>query len=494
MGREEVMLSPEQWTEVLGHLPPPDWPRRVAGVQPDSRRVRSGDVFVAIEGSEGDGHRFVTDAVRKGAVAVVGGHDPRVRTGVPFVRVEDPRMVLARISRLLTGCADERLRITGVTGTNGKTSVTGYVHQLLSALGVEAGLLGTVAYRFAGREIPARRTTPGAPDLHQYLRSMAQAGCSDCVMEISSHALDQKRVAELNIHTAVFTNLTQDHLDYHPDLESYFQAKAGLFRYPSVKRRIAGEDTHSRRLAEEFPGEVQLCGLGSDCQVRAVDLKPSLRGTSGRIISPWGEGALQLPQPGEFNVRNLLQAVAVVAGYGFPLTDILARVPELKAAPGRLQEIPSGKGKVFVDYAHTPDALANIVKLFRPLCEGRLVVLFGCGGDRDRGKRKGMVRAAGEVADELVLTTDNPRTEDPEQIFTDMEQGLEPGITHRIVSDRKQAIFSAVKNLGADDVLLIAGKGHETVQEIGALQLPFDDRAVAVEAIRERDLSQSGVC
>ena len=491
MSPKPIRLTAREWADLLGAEVPANWPAELTGIQPDSRRIRSGELFIAIAGFEGDGHRFVSDAVRKGAVGIVATHTLPVKVNVPVVLVDDPRAVLTRLSRHLFGFADEKLRLAGVTGTNGKTSVVGYIYQLLELCGKKCGQLGTVSYLIGQREIPARRTTPGAPELHEYLKSMVDAGCGDCAMEVSSHALDQQRVAELSFDAAVFTNLSQDHLDYHQDMESYFEAKAELFRFPSLKFRIAGEDKWSRRLSETCGQPVLLCGFADDCQVKAKILESDLDGIHAEIQTPWGKGVLRLPQPGEHNLRNALQALAVTAGYGLPFSELLSEIPNLKAAPGRLEDIPSPCGKVLVDYAHTPDALENILALVKPLTVGKVIVVFGCGGDRDRSKRPLMVRACA-LADEMILTNDNPRTEDPAQIFSDMKQGIQPGDSYQVIIDRRIAIEKGISMLGEEDVLLIVGKGHETVQSIGAMQLPFDDRVVAGEMIAKRESSKTG--
>lgn len=493
MSPKPVSLSASDWTALLGVRPPADWPAQLSGVQPDSRRVRAGDLFVAINGVEGDGHRFAADAVRRGAAGIVAVQDLALPLKVPVVRVPDSRALLARLSRVLYQYPDRELRLTGVTGTNGKTTVVGFVWQLMEALDHPCGQLGTVSYRFGQREIPARRTTPGGPELHEYLRAMADAGCGDAVMEVSSHALDQQRVAELAFDAAVFTNLSQDHLDYHADMESYFQAKRRLFDFPDLRLRIVGDDTWSRRLAAAYGPSVISCGLEKHCQVRAEVRHADLRGIRAEIRSPWGEGWLEMGLPGEHNLRNLLQALAVCAGYGLPFERLLAAAKDLKSAPGRLESVPARCGRVLVDYAHTPDALANVIQLLKPLTPGRLMVVFGCGGDRDRLKRPLMVQAAA-LADEMILTNDNPRSEDPAQIFADMRHGLRAGDRFRIIEDRRQAIEYGVEQLQEDDLLLIAGKGHETVQVVGAVQLPFDDRTVAAASLAKRELSQTGSC
>lgn len=491
MGGMEQRLSPEDWRWVLNAAPPARWPAAVRGLQVDSRRIRPGFVFVAVPGVVADGARFVEDAVRRGAVGVVAEGD--VRAKVPVARVACAREAASRLSQVFYGYPDRELRLTGVTGTNGKTSVTGFVHGLLEGAGMSAGLIGTVNYVFGQRRIPSRRTTPGPPELHELLRSMRQEGCRDAVMEVSSHALDQRRVAGLAFDTAVFTNLSRDHLDYHSDMESYFLAKSRLFECESLMHRVVGEDAWSDRLAARFGSEVLRCGLGVDCGVRAEVRASDVSGTTAWLETPWGSGEVRLRIPGEHNLRNLLQAVAVLGGYGIPFERVLEGVPGLRAAPGRLERVPSSVGRVFVDYAHTPDALDKVLATLRPLTERRLVVVFGCGGDRDRSKRAPMVEAAARYADRLVLTTDNPRTEDPERIFGDMREGSTGEVAVETVSDRRAAIVRGVEVLGEGDVLLIAGKGHETVQEVGHQRFPFDDRQEVLRALRERELYWTGV-
>jgi UDP-N-acetylmuramoyl-L-alanyl-D-glutamate--2,6-diaminopimelate ligase len=491
MGGVEPNFTAEEWRAILGKPAPAGWPKSVRGVHADSRRIRPGFVFVAVQGSRGDGHRFIDDAVRRGAVAVLT--ETAGNATVPLVRVADTRASLARLSRAFYRFPDRELCLTGVTGTNGKTSVAGFVYQLLETAGVSTGLIGTVAYKFGHREIPARRTTPGPPELQELLRSMRNEGCSHAVMEVSSHALDQRRVEDLEFDTAVFTNLSRDHLDYHRTMEAYFEAKVRLFEFETLSRRVVGEDSWSDRLVERFGPDVIRCGLGGGCDVRAENLRTEVSGTTARVFSPWGDGEVRLRVPGAHNIRNLLQAMAVLGGEDIPFERILEAVEGLHAAPGRLERIPSSVGKVFVDYAHTPDALDKVLSTLRPLTRGKLTVVFGCGGDRDRSKRAPMVEAAARHADRLLVTTDNPRTEDPEQIFQDMREGLTGSEDMDVIPDRSEAIGRAVCELRDGDVVLIAGKGHETVQEIGHQQIPFDDRDAALRALRERELYWTGV-
>jgi UDP-N-acetylmuramoyl-L-alanyl-D-glutamate--2,6-diaminopimelate ligase len=482
-GQRGVTLTALEWRTLLGVAPPSVWPKTLSGLHPDSRRIRAGDLFVAIPGHQADGLNFLADALRRGAGAVIAARMPEPRPSVPVVVVADPRAVLARLSSALYGYPGRQLRITGITGTNGKTTVAVYVRQLLASAGRDCGVLGTVCYAFGQREIPSRRTTPGPPELQQLLRSMCDAGCSDCAMEISSHALDQQRVAGLEVNCAVFTNLSQDHLDYHHDMESYFAAKARLFEFPSLEHRVLGDDAWSRRLHAIHGG--LRCGFDPDCEVRATDIRLHIDGTQARVHSPWGEGDLSLAATGAHNLRNALQALAVCGSYGLPFSDLLRAAATLRAAPGRLEPIPAPRGRIYVDYAHTPDAVANVLGALRPLVSGKLIVLLGCGGDRDRGKRP-LMTAAAACADQLILSSDNPRSEDPAAILRDMLPGIPAGLAHEIIPDRATAIQRGVDLLETNDLFLIAGKGHETVQEIGAMQIPFDDRDVARKAAELR--------
>ncbi|MCC5848313.1 MAG: UDP-N-acetylmuramoyl-L-alanyl-D-glutamate--2,6-diaminopimelate ligase [Verrucomicrobia bacterium] len=493
---EGVFLAPEVWRTALGLASgerlPAQWPEQLHGVTPDSRQVRPGVIFHAVQGTHMDGHAYLDEAVRRGATGLVVEKAPGHPMKAPHVVVPDSRAALARLACAFHGNPAAELNLVGVTGTNGKTTVAAFVRQLLEGLGLRCGMLGTVSYAFGSREIPARRTTPGAPELHGLLRAMRDADCTECVMEISSHALDQRRVEGLEVDTAVFTNLSQDHLDYHLDMESYFRAKARLFAFPSVKTRIVGEDLWSRRLSKTYGESVWACGLNADCAIRAEALHCNRDGTRAQLITPWGAGELILNIPGHHNVRNALQAIAVVAARGIPLSSILPLVPGLKAAPGRLESIPSTLGRVVVDYAHTPDALGNILTTLRPLTKGRLIVVFGCGGDRDRGKRAPMAAHAAAHGDFLILTQDNPRTEDSHRIFTDMLAGIPSKTMLEVIPDRAAAIRRGVDMLGPDDLLLIAGKGHEATQEFANSKVPFDDREVARKCLRRRDLCPAG--
>jgi UDP-N-acetylmuramoyl-L-alanyl-D-glutamate--2,6-diaminopimelate ligase len=489
-GGQGVRIPESGWREALGVPVPRGWPAVVFGVCADSRQVRPGYVFVAVKGLRQDGHGFLQDAIARGAVAVVA--EDAVTCAVPCVRVPDARIALAHACSTFFGHPARALRVTGITGTNGKTTVAFFLRQLLEAAGHPCGLLGTVHHSFGQREIPARQTTPGAPELHGLFASMREAGCGDCVMEVSSHAIDQDRVEGIPFAAAIFTNLSQDHLDYHRDMESYFQTKARLFAWESLRVRVAGEDAWSLRLTRERPGPWITCGLGEACAVRAVEARHDADGTSARLFSPWGEAEIRLPFPGEHNLRNALQSLAAACALGVPLATLLPVLPTLRPAPGRLEAVPCPVGRIYVDYAHTPDALARVLRALRPLAGGRLIVLFGCGGERDRGKRPLMAAEAAALADHLILTQDNPRGEDPQKIFDDMLAGLPPGAPAEVLPDRAAAIAHGVGLLAEGDLFLIAGKGHESEQKFAHHTVPFDDREVARDAVARRFAAPRG--
>lgn len=493
MLNRERSLSPAEWRDVFGGRMPSGWPKTVQGVTADSRQVRPGWVFVAIKGRDSDGHHFVDDAARRGAGGIVVERALFHRPSVPVWMVADSRSALSLLAAAYYEFPSKELHVTGVTGTNGKTSVTYFLRQLLETAGHPCGLIGTVSYAFGAREIPARRTTPGPAELQELLRSMRDAGCGHCAMEISSHALDQKRAEGVEVDTAVFTNLSQDHLDYHGDMESYFAAKLRLFAFPELKHRLTGDGPWSERLAASFPGTDFLrCGLTERCEVRAKILRADASGSLLDFETPWGSGEAFLGLPGAHNVRNALQAMAAAVCAGAAWDGLLAQLPGLRAAPGRLEAVPSAVGRVLVDYAHTPDALAKVLETLRPLVSGRLIVVFGCGGDRDRTKRAPMAREVSRFADWMLLTQDNPRTEDSNRIFADMLGGIPDDQRMNVVPDREEAIRMGVEALETEDLLLIAGKGHETIQEFAGSRVPFDDREVARHCLRERDVSLSG--
>jgi UDP-N-acetylmuramoyl-L-alanyl-D-glutamate--2,6-diaminopimelate ligase len=455
-------------------VPPVD----VSALAYDNRVVEPGTVFFCVPGMTRDGHDFAPDAVARGAAALVVDHPLDLR--VPEVVVTDVRAAMAPAAAKLAGDPTARLDVVGITGTNGKTTSAFIVRGLLEAAGRRTGLLGTVTSVIGGNEAPTVRTTPEAIDLQRTFKEMLDAGDECCAMEVSSHALELHRADAIHWRVAVFTNLTQDHLDFHPDMESYFAAKRRLFEAGPRSKVINVDDAYGRRLADEFGGVT--VAIDSDADLRADDVRFGLTGSSFSV------DGLQLrsPLPGRFNVLNVLGAVAVARELGVDDATIERAVPQAGRVPGRFEPVDEGQSfAVLVDYAHTPDSLENVLRAARQLARARVICVFGCGGDRDRGKRPEMGRIASALADVAIVTSDNPRSEDPEAIIAQVVAGMGPGAVTEV--DRRAAIDRAVGLAGAGDVVVIAGKGHEQGQEFeGGRKVPFDDVTVAREALRAR--------
>jgi UDP-N-acetylmuramoyl-L-alanyl-D-glutamate--2,6-diaminopimelate ligase len=473
--------------EVFGDVAPDAPPVAVSALDYDNRRVTPGSVFFCVRGFTRDGHDFAADAISRGAVALVV--DNPLGLGVPEVVVGDVRAAMAPAAARLHGDPTATLRTIGVTGTNGKTTTTYLVRALLEAAGQPTGLLGTVTSIVGGVEHAVSRTTPEAIDLQATFAAMRDGGDSHCVMEVSSHALALGRADAIHWAAAIFTNLTQDHLDFHPTMEQYFAAKCRLFvegRPPVAVVNI--DDPYGARLAAQLRGEVaQLVRIAidaPDADLRATDIDSAFTG------STFVAGGLDLrsPLPGRFNVMNVLGAVAAVRALGVDDATIVGALPAAGRVPGRFEPVDEGQDfAVLVDYAHTPDSLENVLAAARPLTAGRLVCVFGCGGDRDRGKRPQMGAISARLADHTIVTSDNPRSEDPAVIVAEILAGVDDrGATEAIV-DRRAAIERAVELAGPGDVVVIAGKGHEQGQEFeGGRKLAFDDVSVAQGALRAR--------
>jgi UDP-N-acetylmuramoyl-L-alanyl-D-glutamate--2,6-diaminopimelate ligase len=450
----------------------------VSALAYDNRAVQPGTVFFCVPGMTRDGHDFAPDAIARGAAALVVDHP--LGLGVPEVVVHDVRAAMAPAAARLAGDPTARLQVVGITGTNGKTTSAFLVRALLEAAGRRTGLLGTVSSVIGGNETPTIRTTPEAIDLQRTFREMLDAGDECCAMEVSSHALELHRADAIHWRVAVFTNLTQDHLDFHPDMESYFAAKRRLFEAGPRAAVINVDDPYGRRLAEDF--DAVTIAIDSDADLRAEDVRFELTGSTFAV-----DGLeLRSPLPGRFNVLNVLGAVAVARELGVDDATIARAVPQAGRVPGRFEPVDEGQSfAVLVDYAHTPDSLENVLRAARQLARGRVVCVFGCGGDRDRGKRPEMGRIASELADVAIVTSDNPRSEDPEAIIAEVLAGMGPGAVTEV--DRRAAIDQAVGLADAGDVVVIAGKGHEQGQEFeGGRKVPFDDVTVAREALRAR--------
>ncbi len=458
----------------------------VTGLTEDSRRLSAGDVFVAVRGAAADGHEFAADAVAKGAPAVLAEH-PLPGLTVPVVVVPGLRDRRGALAARFYGEPGRRLHCVGVTGTNGKTSIAHYLADLATRLGQPAGYLGTIGWGRVGRLQPARLTTEDPIVVQQRLSALLADGCRWAVMEASSHALDQKRLVDVPFATAVFSNLSRDHLDYHGTATAYGAAKARLFQWPGLALAVVNaDDAFGRELANSLPEGVARVTYGREGDVRWSALDFSGGNAAGRWHTPWGDAPLCLPVQAEFSVANAAAALAVLCSRGMRLGDVVDAARTLSGVPGRMERFSApGRPVVVVDFAHTPDALEKVLAALRPATAGRLVCVFGCGGDRDAGKRPLMAAAAERYADELWLTSDNPRSEDPEHIIAEMRAGLTGRVTARDCADRRRAVEAAVAASRSGDVVLLAGKGHEDYQEIGDERRPFSDRALAAELMEE---------
>ncbi|MFQ3578362.1 MAG: UDP-N-acetylmuramoyl-L-alanyl-D-glutamate--2,6-diaminopimelate ligase, partial [Verrucomicrobiia bacterium] len=463
----------------------------------DSRRVQPGGLFFALPGIAAHGISFLDQAVARGAVAVLS--DQAVdQEGVVSLVSPDPRLVMAQMAARFFGYPTERLKVVGVTGTNGKTTTSFLIKHLLDHAHQRCGLIGTVHHAVADRIQPASRTTPEAVDLQSLFAQMVAAGCRTAAIEVSSIALDQKRVEDVRFEVGVFTNLTQDHLDYHGTMERYFQAKLRLFEM--MAERGGGmavvnlDDSHGSRLLARFERKLKLVtyGAGTKAMVRGSDVKSEFGGTTFRLDAEGRSFLVRMQLIGRFNLSNALAALATVSALGLNLREAVKSLENCEGAPGRLQAVPGKRlFRVFVDYAHTPDALLNVLRTLRELNPSRLTCVFGCGGDRDKGKRPLMGRVADLNADFTIITSDNPRSESPRAIIKDVEAGFHSGDRYRVVEDRREAIFDAIMNAERREIVLIAGKGHETYQEFADRTLPFDDFQVAKWALEARAVARA---
>ena len=462
----------------------------VSGVAYDSRQVESGAVFVAIRGAEADGNDYVDEAIVRGAVAVVS-EDPR-RAEIPWLQVESARSALALLASNYFGRPTSRLRLVGITGTNGKTTTTYLVESILKSADQQVALMGTIDYRGPGFEHAAERTTPEAPDLERLFRSAVDAGCGYGVMEVSSHAIALERVARLDFEVAAFTNLTGDHLDFHGGMRAYFETKKRLFsglagrapRWGVINR----DDDTFEELRDSGPEGILSYGLNSNADIHPHSFCFDEQGSDAEFETPLGRLRIRSSLMGRPNLYNLAAALGIGIALDLPTESIIAGVEALHSVPGRFELIDCGQPfRVIVDYAHTDDALENVLGAARELTRGKLVVVFGCGGDRDRTKRSRMGAVAGRLSDFAVVTSDNPRSEDPAEVIRMVEDGLREADSSRWVShvDRQDAIRAAIEMARDKDTVVIAGKGHEDYQVIGDIRIPFDDRVVARELLDE---------
>jgi UDP-N-acetylmuramoyl-L-alanyl-D-glutamate--2,6-diaminopimelate ligase len=476
-----------------GAAPVPDRP--VTGIAYDSRRVEPGQVFVALKGRQTDGVSFADAAIARGAMAVVSEQRAPAGVQVPWAVVGDARAALAVLAAEFNGHPSRQLKVIGITGTNGKTTTAHLIGSIFDAADVPCSVLGTVGYRVAGEQRPATFTTPEAPELQALLRESVDRNCGAVAMEVSSHALALSRVDGIRFAAAVFTNLTRDHLDFHGDMESYFQAKRRLFEMlpPDAPSLVNADDPRASALADAG-GRPVTYAISRPADVSPGPLSFSLEGLSFDVRTPRGTVHVRSGLVGRPNVYNILAAVSTAAALDVPFDAIERGIRALAGVPGRFQiaSTPGDGIPVVVDYAHTDDALRNLLETARPLARGRLITVFGCGGDRDRTKRPLMGAVASRLSDVIVITSDNPRSEDPERIIEEIQRGITidtrrgPGAPPLAIADRRLAIGKAVEMARPGDLVLIAGKGHEKYQVIGERVLPFDDVAVAQDALARR--------
>lgn len=463
----------------------------IDGIAYDSREVGAGDLFFCIPGAVSDGHLYAAEARSAGAAALVV--ERRTGVGLPEVVVSDARKAMARMSASFFGDPADRLQLLGVTGTNGKTTTAYLLDSIARAAGRTTGLIGTIETRIGPERMPGVRTTPESLDLHRLFARMVEAGVETVAMEVTSHALVLDRVEGLCYASSGFTNLSQDHLDFHADMDDYFAAKRSLFRPErSAAAATNVDDPHGRKLYET--AEVPCVGFGhaADAEVRATDVRLGPAGSDFLVTTPRGSLALSVTLAGAFNVYNCLAATAVALQAGYGLDDIRRGLTAIRSVPGRFESVDAGQPfSVIVDYAHTPDSLDNVLRAARRLADGagkgaRVLCVFGCGGDRDRGKRPLMGAVAARLGDYVVVTSDNPRSEDPVAIIDQILEGFAgerstgPGA---ILPDRREAIAEAIGEARPGDVLVIAGKGHERGQQFDDVTIPFDDRSVAREEL-----------
>lgn len=479
---------------------------RVDDIVIDSKAVLPGTLFVALKGTAKDGHDYIDEAIQRGAAAVLmQGPLPEARRvsapQVTFIEVSNTKEALRHLVPYFFDYPAEKLQIIGITGTNGKTTTAYLIDALLTQAGKSTGLLGTIVHRLGGRTLKAKNTTPGLLDLQRNFSEMQQQGITHVVMEVSSHALDQGRVAGCLFSTAVFTNLTQDHLDYHQNMTAYFKAKKTLFYQCKGKWIINVDDPWGEQLARESPQKVWAYGIDKKKDLYPLEWKSSLDGLSMNVHTPIGEIEINAHLVGRHNVCNILAAIGAAISEGLSKPEIAAGIYALKNVPGRFERIDAGQDfTVIVDYAHTPDALERLLQTVSALSPKRVLTLFGCGGDRDRGKRPQMGAVAAALSDKVILTSDNPRSESPLEIIKEIEAGLlssgkkhgssrhgEAGQTdYEILPDRREAIQRIIDLAETGDLVVIAGKGHETDQQVGNIIIPFDDREMACQALAQK--------
>ena len=461
----------------------------IKGVTSNSKEIKPGFLFVAIKGNCQDGNCFIQEAITRGArIIVVEKEAPQIKVPekVIFLVVDDCRKFFAQATHNFYGAPSDKIKVVGITGTNGKTTVSYLIEALAKKSKKSCGVIGTINYRFKGRTIIAKNTTPGSGQLQSLLKKMYSRKVKYCAMEVSSHALDQERVAGINFSHAIFTNLTQDHLDYHKNLENYFLAKAKLFCVlpASARAIINNDDPYSQRIKQLTKAKVSTYGIKNKSTVMAKKINFSKRFTEFSLVAPGINLRMKVNLIGRYNIYNILAAVAWGISEKLSIRDIQGAIEKFRSVPGRLQRVDFSRGlNIFVDYAHTPDALFNVLSALRPLVEGKIIVIFGCGGERDKLKRPLMGKVVTELADYAIVTSDNPRSEDPGEIIKDIARGIQKS-NYCLVLERGEAIRKGVSLINKADCLLIAGKGHEDYQILKNKVLKFSDRKAAQECLR----------
>jgi len=461
----------------------------IHAIYSDSRQVKPGSLFVALSGMQEQGKHYIAEAIQRGAkVIMTGPGEWASGSPVPVLEVADTYSCLKKLLLRFYGRDIEHLNVIGITGTNGKTTITFLLESIFKHAGKRSGIVGTINYRFEERVWPSKNTTPSVVENFRFLSEIAKQGADSCVMEVSSHGLDQGRVAMIDFSYAVLTNVTQDHLDYHKDMETYFQAKAKLFTQLGPKKCaiINADDPYGQRLLSLIKCRCKTYSLKNGADVIAKDIELSLEGTRFTVRSADGEFAVNSDLIGHHNVYNILAACSVCLEQKIPIADIQAGIQACSVIPGRMESIQCGQNfYVFIDYAHTEDALTNVLRAIKSIATSKIILVFGCGGDRDQGKRPKMGQVASQWADQIIVTNDNPRTEDPQQIVAQIKEGIEHDRCE-VIMDRDVAIEMAINQALKGDVVLIAGKGHENYQIFDNKTVPFDEAGIVRHCLKKR--------
>jgi len=457
----------------------------ISDIAYDSRKSKSGSLFVCVEGFKVDGHKYIPQALDNGTKAFLVQKDVELPEGVSVVRVEDTRYALASVSDVFYNHPSGKFNLVGVTGTKGKTTTTYMIKSILESYGQKVGLIGTISNRIGDEILPTDRTTPESYDLQELFYEMGEKKVNSVVMEVSSHALDLHRVSCSEFDIGVFTNLSREHLDFHKTFENYLEAKIKLFKM-CKKGLVNIDNEYGRRVVENAECEVYTLGIDNKADINAYDIVKHSNSVEFKVISPWFSGDLSVNIPGKFSVYNALAAIGSCALMGVPFENIKEGLLDV-TVPGRAEIVNTGKDfTIMIDYAHSPDSLENILTTVKGYAPGRIVCLFGCGGDRDKTKRPVMGEISGKLADFTIITSDNPRTEDPEEIIRDIEQGIKPvGAAYIKIVDRSEAIRYAIENARPQDIIVLAGKGHETYIILKHKTIHFDEREVVAKILSE---------